>query len=253
MAKKRFVLLFDLHGVIAISSRIAESYKKNHVDYLEKLGFSREDCEYRYDNALKKFNKDYYDNVYSTPIDEPFMIIIKNLFYQYKYDLLQDHNLVSEKGENVSFFHKKAIIAGCKNKEENYYLYPEVANAIIELSDKGFAIALATSAHSKHAKAVISCTSIKNYFDEILGFDIIKAHKSAPEFYLRCCKKLHFKKENCIVIGNSKDEIIVPKRLGMGTFFIDRERFVTYNVQSIADGSFSNLKELKLRLLDLVK
>ena len=104
MAEKRFALLFDLHGVLANSSKIAQSYKQNHLDYMEKIGIARKISEYRYDAAFRKFTKDFNDNVFSTPIDEPFLSIMKNLLYQFEYDLLQDHKLVSKEGKSISFF-----------------------------------------------------------------------------------------------------------------------------------------------------
>ena len=71
------------------------------------------------------------------------------------------------------------------------------------LSDKKILLAVATSADRQKAESFLNLAGIYRFFDSILCSDQIEKPKPAPDIYVKSCKKLGLKPENCLAVEDS--------------------------------------------------
>ena len=93
---------------------------------------------------------------------------------------------------------------------ENCIIGVELYDGMKELLDKysqKYTLTIATNAHTDFAKKILSHLEVDNYFDLIIGADMVTNPKPHPEMLEKTMKKLKFEKNNTVLIGDSlKDQ-----------------------------------------------
>lgn len=207
-------IIFDLHGVL-ISK--------------EKMGI-------KYDNFVAKFLEKYY----SIPIHKSKTNIQKAndtwLQYWIKAKKYSKDKLISEY-EKINAKWAEIILQGkfCADYRQfaeflEYYVpthfccaFPEVKEEVSKLEEKGLKLSVASSAYTRHTLGtLIGCNIIKE-FHKIIGLENTQALKSDLQYYKEAIKILQAKAEEVIFVGNSYNEILLPKKLGAKVIHVDRE------------------------------
>lgn len=107
------------------------------------------------------------------------------------------------------------------DEEEEIRLYkdldpiPGVVELLRILKDKGFKLAVATSASHTRMHAVLSLFDIAELFDVTVCVDDVTQSKPNPEVFLTTAKKLAVPPEECIVIEDSKNGVLAAKSANM--------------------------------------
>ena len=86
---------------------------------------------------------------------------------------------------------------------------------------------------------------IKKYFKEIVAGDEIKRMKPAPDVYLRICKKLKAKPEQCIVIEDSQAGVEAACNAGIGKVIAIPREYTKYQDFLKADIVIKKQKSLE--------
>ena len=94
-------------------------------------------------------------------------------------------------------------------------LYPQVKETLQALKDKGLCLALITNKPERFIQELLEGLGINNYFSLCLGGDSLAHKKPSPAPLLHACKKLAVEVENCIMIGDSKNDILAAKAANM--------------------------------------
>jgi len=104
-----------------------------------------------------------------------------------------------------------------------YQLYPDAAETVIKAKKNGFKTAIVTTiAYFQFKRAV---KPIRKYFDFIMTGYEAGCDKSNPKMYRKVLEILNSKPEEAVMIGDDVPiDMILPKRLGMKTILLDRER-----------------------------
>ncbi|RJS82333.1 HAD family hydrolase [Candidatus Bathyarchaeota archaeon] len=104
-----------------------------------------------------------------------------------------------------------------------YQLYPDAAEAVIKAKQYGFKTAIVTTiAYFQFKKAI---QPIKRFLDFVMTGYKAKCDKSNPKMYKKVLEILNVKPDETIMIGdNIPIDIILPKKLGIKTMLLDRER-----------------------------
>jgi len=121
-----------------------------------------------------------------------------------------------------------------------YQLYPDASEAVVKAKKNGFKTAIVTTiAYFQFKKAV---QPIRKHLDFIMTGYEARCDKSNPKMYQRVLEILRVKPLEAVMIGdNIQLDILLPKRLGMNTIFLDRER---KNMEcQHADAVVNNLNE----------
>ncbi|MGB9756811.1 MAG: HAD family hydrolase [Candidatus Bathyarchaeales archaeon] len=119
-------------------------------------------------------------------------------------------------------------------------LYSDAAQAVAEIKDYGLRTAIATTiARFKFEKAI---KPIEGCFDFVCTGYEAKCDKSNPKMLRKILETLNVKPEEAIVIGDDLQyDVLLPKKLGIHTILLDREKKNKGNV--IPDAVAADLKE----------
>jgi HAD superfamily hydrolase (TIGR01509 family) len=103
-----------------------------------------------------------------------------------------------------------------------YQLYPDAAEAVIEVKESGFKTAIVTTiAYFQFKKAI---QPIRNYFDFIMTGCEAGCDKTNPKMYRKVLEILNATPEEAVMIGDDAPiDIILPKKLGINAILLNRE------------------------------
>lgn len=134
---------------------------------------------------------------------------------------LESLEIVLSKGRDVYSKEEKEILAEEKNKYyvkllqtiDSKVILADVIQTLDMLKKRGVKIAVGSV--SKNAFLILERVGLIKYIDEVsCGLDITKS-KPDPEVFLIAAKKLNLKREECLVVEDSKAGIIAAKAGGM--------------------------------------
>lgn len=104
---------------------------------------------------------------------------------------------------------------------QNPILYDGIAETLQALRDSGFKMSVATNAPSTFASRMIEHLGVREYFDHIVGADLVKEPKPSPEMLHMIFEQYGFDSsihEGWMIGDNSKD-MNVAKNAGVKSIF----------------------------------
>ena len=105
------------------------------------------------------------------------------------------------------------------NCSKRSFLYPNVFNTLKELKSK-FKIALCTNKKQFITEKILMDFKIKDFFDCVLGSNSKIKLKPDTEMLEYCLNECHVTPEQAIMIGDSSNDIIPAKTLGMKSIYV---------------------------------
>lgn len=236
-------IFIDLHGVLANTAALSKQYETITTDHLVTLfNLTEEDAGRRYSSARFRWKEDainYLKNPKTPKSGDDFMEFFNACdaqFAKYLYEGL-DTSSFSESLLRTKPFE---YAVSCHINA----LYPEVREALEQLSGLGYELHAASSSHSSHVKGFLRGNLIEHYFETITGFDTVEATKHTYAFYQRMLEQAGVEPEDAIMLGNSLQEIIKPRKIGMITVHVKRERYVPHEIQKLATLIVKNLRPI---------
>ena len=113
--------------------------------------------------------------------------------------------------EFLEFYYKN-----CSNRS---FLYPNVFNTLKKLKSK-FRIALCTNKKQFITEKILVDFKIEDFFDCVLGSNSKIKLKPDTEMLECCLNECHVEPEQAIMIGDSSNDIIPAKALGMKSIYV---------------------------------
>ncbi|MCH8906673.1 MAG: HAD family hydrolase [Candidatus Heimdallarchaeota archaeon] len=89
---------------------------------------------------------------------------------------------------------------------------------------------------------------LHNYFESYFGFDTVAATKHTMRYYRNMTEIVKADPKMCVMVGNSMHEVLKPRKLGMKTVHVNRERKVPMDIRRLADKSIKDLSSLPAHL-----
>jgi len=108
--------------------------------------------------------------------------------------------------------------------ERKIELFPEVPRVLHGLKQRGLRLFVITNAQREFVRLELKKTGIENYFERVFSstsdFGLVK---KTANLYQRICSILEISPQEMIHIGDDRNfDFIVPKRLGIVAFHLDR-------------------------------
>ncbi|MGY3803467.1 HAD family hydrolase [Pigmentibacter ruber] len=130
-------------------------------------------------------------------------------------------------------------------------IFPGVIEGLTNLKEHGFILAIATSKYLKSANNLLSAAELLNYFDLIVGADLVKQAKPHPEMGLFVIEKLQLDPKNSFMIGDTTHDLLMAKDAGLRgigvTYGIhDKSKLETAEPELISD-NFNNVIQYILK------
>ena len=77
---------------------------------------------------------------------------------------------------------------------------------LLERLSKKYILSVATNASSRFAKQMLKALNIDKFFNYVIGHDMVKNPKPAPDIILKTLDKLNIKQKDVILIGDSQKD-----------------------------------------------
>ena len=117
------------------------------------------------------------------------------------------------------------------------------------LKSNNYKIAVASSSHEKTIKKYLEKLNILEYFDVIVGGDMVQNGKPDPEIYLKSIELLKIPKEQCIGVEDSINGILSVFKAGIKPVMIPDLEYPTEKIKNIL---YSQLDSLD-KIIEIIK
>lgn len=97
---------------------------------------------------------------------------------------------------------------------------PGAKQALAQLQEKGYRIALATATPTERAKEQLEQVGLLKYFDEIVSAVQVEHGKPAPDVYLYACKKLGIEPQEAYAVEDSPNGAKSALEAGLKVIFV---------------------------------
>lgn len=141
----------------------------------------------------------------------------------------------------------KILAAGVNAYLKEKYLhlkpYPDTIETLKKLKKKGFKLAIVSDGFRLKAWMRLNAAGLDKYFDTVVTFDDTGKKKPAKEPFLKACKELKVKPEQCIFVGDWVErDIEGANAVGMKTCLAKYGQVI--GKKKGADWEIENIKEL---------
>lgn len=139
------------------------------------------------------------------------MMLVRSMFG--KIDVSTDMIPDAEMQKIRNFFNEEYL----RGIGSNFELYAGVREGLAKFKERGIKMAVVTNKAQMFAKPLIKCMQVENYFEYILGGEVIKERKPDPTPLLFVCRKLGIEAENTLMVGDSDNDVVAGQRAHMVT------------------------------------
>jgi len=119
----------------------------------------------------------------------------------------------------------ESLIEGCKREISEHFLkieaaevkpFPGINELFRNLTDGGLKIGIATGRMSMPEKEWerFKGFGLERFIDSIVTTREVASRKPAPDAIIECAKRMKVPVENCLVVGDTEDDIIAARRAG---------------------------------------
>ncbi|AFR06996.1 HAD family hydrolase [Nocardiopsis alba] len=100
-------------------------------------------------------------------------------------------------------------------------VFPGVRELLTDLSEEGARIAVVTSKITRSAHELLESTGLDRHPDLVIGHDLAARGKPAPDPALLAADSLGLRPEECVVVGDSPDDVTMAVDAGMTAIGVD--------------------------------
>jgi phosphoglycolate phosphatase len=94
-------------------------------------------------------------------------------------------------------------------------LYPNVLDTLTKLKNTGYRLAIITNKPERFIAPIINGLALNGLFDLIIGGDTLEKRKPDPLPLHYACQQLSVNVDQCVMIGDSKNDILAAKAANM--------------------------------------
>lgn len=138
-------------------------------------------------------------------------------------------------------------------ERESPILKPGVLELLSFLREKGIRLSVASSTKTKTTKEHLQINGIADWFEVIVGGDMITKGKPNPDIFLKAAEILGEAPENCIVVEDSPAGIRAGSAAGMKTVLVPDQAAITQEIMDLADVQMKSLLEMPAYVETLLK
>ena len=114
------------------------------------------------------------------------------------------------------------------------------------LKDSGYKLAVASSSQRAEIEEHLRDARVSEYFQVVIGGDMIERSKPDPEIYLKACEMLNEAPENCYALEDSKNGLLAAHRAGCIPLMVPDLWEPDDEILKIIAGKFDDLEKVKV-------
>jgi HAD superfamily hydrolase (TIGR01509 family) len=120
---------------------------------------------------------------------------------------------------------------------------------IKEFYNHGFSLAVASASDIEYVKEVLTSLGVIDYFEAVIGGDMVKKGKPDPEIFLLAASKIGINPEDCLVIEDGHAGMEAAARAGMKCIGLVSDKKKEYPTKNIV----TSLSEITLDYIEQLK
>ncbi|MCX6662411.1 MAG: HAD family hydrolase [Euryarchaeota archaeon] len=111
---------------------------------------------------------------------------------------------------------------------DNVEIYPEVPSVLKRLS-KNYSLIISSNAKKEFIDVQLTQAKLHNYFEKVFSSTSdFHTVKKVTDFYAMICKKMNISAQEMIHVGDHKEfDFLVPQKLGITSYYLDRKKNTT--------------------------
>lgn len=127
-------------------------------------------------------------------------------------------------------------------------LYSNVLETLTELKARGYRLAIITNKPERFIAPIIEGLALNGLFELVIGGDTLEKRKPDPLPLHYACQQLSVEVEQCVMIGDSKNDILAAKAANMASVALTYgynygENIANYQPESVID-NFADLLDI---------
>jgi len=182
-------ILFDLDGTLIDSVPDLATAVNQMLQKLDRETFSEDTIRYWVGNGAQ-------------------VLVKRALSGQTQIDEALDITLFEKALEIFLMFYSKNL---CKET----MTYPNVSNTLKTLNASGYRLVIVTNKPFDFVAPILKGLEIDSLFEFWLGGDSLDKKKPDPLPLLHACEKLNLNVEQCVMVGDSRNDLLAAKAAGM--------------------------------------
>lgn len=165
--------------------------------------------------------------------------------------LSEQFGIPEEKGHEI-FAHTRDIV---KTRHEDVKLYPEVAEILQKLVERGKKLAIVTSSFTEAIRGQMAATGLDpTLFRVIVTGDDVTQHKPHPESMYRALELLGATPDEALMIGDTDKDILLGKHSDVDTVLVFYPEHTKYYDRAELEAQHPDYAIERFRdLLDIVR
>lgn len=183
------VILFDLDGTLIDSVPDLASAVNHMLKTLGRETFSEDTIRYWVGNGAQ-------------------MLVKRALSGQTEIDENLDPSLFEKALEIFLTFYGQHL-------SHNTVAYPNVSTTLHALKEKGYRLVIVTNKPYDFVGPILEGLKLDGLFDFWLGGDSLDVKKPDPLPLLHACEKMQVKVEQCVMVGDSRNDLLAAGSCGM--------------------------------------
>ncbi len=213
-------VIFDKDGVLMLTEDI---YYQAHLSTLDYFGVDG-----------KKYTWKMHAQRSGTPTSERF------LFLKNKFDLKMSFN-------KYYLQYKKRYL---ENMTERGLIVPDgVFNLLNYFKKVKMPIAVATGGVRENASLTLEKTNLIDFFDVVVTSSDVAKGKPDPETFLLAASRLGVNPKDCVVIGDSVNDVLGAKAAGMKMIAITDKSYSENPALALPDVEVKEFKEITIDMI----
>ncbi len=160
-------------------------------------------------------------------------------------ELLKQQNIAYNLDKLMEEKWKKMESIASKSIEE----IPGSIKLIKRFAEDNLPLAVASASNLKYVKSVLEALGVINYFDAIIGGDMVSRGKPDPESFLLAASKINILPEECLVIEDGISGMLAAKTANMKCIGLVKDTKLSYPTEN----TILSLDEISKDYLENIK
>lgn len=123
---------------------------------------------------------------------------------------------------------KELYFAAAGRFSEQAELFPGVLDILDLAKEKGIKLAVISFAYKWYLERMVSRFNLGSYFNAVISHDDVPNAKPAPDGVIKAGIELEVKANECIMFGDSKNDILMGKNAGTKTALLFPDKYGEY-------------------------
>lgn len=130
-----------------------------------------------------------------------------------------------------------------KTAESGIPVKKGVRETLAGLKEMGMPIGLASSTRLQIVSRELGDAGLLDYFDVVIGGDLLKKSKPEPDIYLLACEKIGYRPEECVAVEDSYNGITSAYRAGLHPVMIPDLLAPNERMKAMSDAVLDSMEE----------